>query len=100
MNKLIDKDHERIVGLFGRMAAMLKKLESHHEEHRPLLRGERYLTDRDVSQRLRISRRTLQDYRNDGRISYIMLGGKVLYRESDLERMLDDAYRPAFRKME
>ena len=66
MNKLIDKDHERIVGLFGRMAAMLKKLESHHEEHRPLLRGERYLTDRDVSQRLRISRRTLQDYRNAG----------------------------------
>lgn len=100
MNKLIDKDHERIVGLFGRMAAMLKKLESHHEEHWPLLRGERYLTDRDVSQRLRISRRTLQDYRNDGRISYIMLGGKVLYRESDLERMLDDAYRPAFREME
>ena len=100
MNKLIDKDHERIVGLFGRMAAMLKKLESLHEQHRPLLRGERYLTDRDVSQRLRISRRTLQDYRNDGRISYVMLGGKVLYRESDLERMLDDAYRPAFREME
>ena len=100
MNELIDKDHERIAGLFGRMAAMLKKLESHHEAHRPLLRGERYLTDRDVSQRLRISRRTLQDYRNDGRISYIMLGGKVLYRESDLERMLDDAYRPAFREME
>lgn len=100
MNELIDKDYERIAGLFGRMAAMLKKLESLHEQHRPLLRGERYLTDRDVSQRLRISRRTLQDYRNDGRISYIMLGGKVLYRESDLERMLDDAYRPAFREME
>ena len=47
MNELIDKDYERIAGLFGRMAAMLKKLESLHEQHRPLLRGERYLTDRD-----------------------------------------------------
>ncbi len=100
MNELIDRDYGRIALLFGRMKSALEKLEDRSCECRPMLKGERYLTDREVSQRLKISRRTLQDYRNDGRISYLLLGGKVLYRESDIERMLDDAYRPAFREME
>lgn len=100
MNELIDRNYDRIVHLFGRMKSALEKLEDRSCECRPMLKGERYLTDREVSQRLKISRRTLQDYRNDGRISYLLLGGKVLYRESDIERMLDDAYRPAFREME
>jgi len=42
--------------------------------------------------------RTLQDYRNEGRIAYILLGGKILYRESDIEMMLADSYRSAFRQ--
>lgn len=46
---------------------------------------------------LKISRRTLQEYRNKGKLPYIRLGGKVLYRESDIERMLQDGYRKAGR---
>jgi excisionase family DNA binding protein len=46
--------------------------------YRPLLDGERYLTDKEVAQILKVSRRTLQEYRNDGVIPYILLGGKVL----------------------
>ena len=49
-----------------------------------------------MSARLKVSRRTLQDYRNEGRIPYIQLGGKILYRESDLEKMLLDGYRSAY----
>jgi uncharacterized protein YihD (DUF1040 family) len=55
-------------------------------------------TDKEVSARLKVSRRTLQDYRNEGRIAYIQLGGKILYRESDIERMLNDGYRSAYRQ--
>ena len=51
-----------------------------------------------MSVRLKESRRTLQDYRNEGRIAYIQLGGKILYRESDIERMLADSYRSAYRQ--
>ena len=36
----------------------------------PTLGGERFLTDREVSARLKVSRRTLQDYRNNGVVSY------------------------------
>ena len=68
--------------------------------YRPTLGGERFFTDKEVSARLKVSRRTLQDYRNEGRIAYIQLGGKILYRESDIERMLNDGYRSAYRQKE
>jgi excisionase family DNA binding protein len=62
------------------------------------LNGERFFTDKEVSARLKVSRRTLQDYRNEGRIAYIQLGGKILYRESDIERMLAGCYRSDYRQ--
>ena len=58
----------------------------------------RYLSDLEVSHRLKISRRTLQEYRDSGIVPYIKLGGKVLYRESDLEKLLEECYHPAYRK--
>ena len=83
MNELINKDNEWIIHFMG---------------SRPTLGGERFFTDKEVSARLKVSRRTLQDYRNEGRIAYIQLGGKILYRESDIERMLNDGYRSAYRQ--
>lgn len=65
------------------------------ENYRPMLNGERYLTDDETSKALKVSRRTLQEYRTNGRIPYVMLGGKVLYRESDLEALLKECYHPA-----
>ncbi|WP_032856252.1 helix-turn-helix domain-containing protein, partial [Bacteroides ovatus] len=47
--------------------------------------------------RLQLSRRTLQDYRNNGVIPYIQLGGKILYRESDIQKILMANYREAYR---
>lgn len=61
-----------------------------------MLNGERFLSDRELSERLKISRRTLQEYRNEGKLPYIQLGGKVLYKESDIERMLQDGYKDAW----
>ena len=40
--------------------------------YRPLLNGERYLSDLEVSHRLKISRRTLQEYRDSGIVPYII----------------------------
>lgn len=62
----------------------------------PVLGGEHYLSDAELSSILKVSRRTLQQWRNDGQISFIMLGGKVLYRESDVQFMLESCYREAF----
>ncbi len=63
-------------------------------DYRPLLDGERYLTDKEVSELLKLSRRTLQEYRKDRVLPFILLGGKVLYPESGLRDMLEANYRP------
>ena len=95
MNGLLTGKHERILALFRKLDHMTDRLGSLSRSHRPVLDGEHYLTDRELSGRLKISRRTLQEYRNEGRLPYIQLGGKVLYRESDIEKMLRDGYRKA-----
>ncbi|RNC66157.1 DNA-binding protein [Proteiniphilum sp. X52] len=46
---------------------------------------------------LKLSRRVLQDYRNEGRIPYYKLGGKILYRKSDLQKLLDEGYRDVWK---
>lgn len=93
MSEMITKDNERVTRLFGSLERMLSGIEQLVASHRPTLGGERFLTDREVSQRLKVSRRTLQDWRTNGQIAYISLGGKVLYRESDIQKMLEKFHR-------
>lgn len=56
------------------------------------LNNETYISDKELSDRLKVSRRTLQEWRNNGRMSYILLGGKVLYKEKDIQLMLEKNY--------
>ena len=62
----------------------------------PPMGGERYLTDRDMAERLHVSRRTLQQYRHEGILPYFLFGGKTLYRESDVQKVLERNYRKAY----
>lgn len=97
-NELITRGNERIVSLLKSLDRMLTDIDSFIKNHKPSLNGERFLTDKDLSERLNISRRTLQDYRDQGRIPFYQLGGKILYRESDIQRILDGAYRDAYQQ--
>ena len=96
-NNLITKDNEQVVAFFRSLDRMLDDIENLTRNCRTMLNGERYLTDAEVAKKLKLSRRVLQDYRNEGRVPYCKLGGKILYRESDIQQMLDDGYREAFR---
>ena len=64
---------------------------------RPMLDGERFMTDKELCARLQLSRRTLQDYRNNGVIPYIQLFLKILYLYSNIQKILMDNYREAYR---
>lgn len=92
-DNLITQSDERIVFFFKSLEKMLDGLENLTENYRPMLKGERYLTDKEVSERLKLSRRVLQNYRDEGRLPFCKLGGKILYRESDIQQMLDKGYR-------
>jgi excisionase family DNA binding protein len=95
-NELITGSNERVVSFFKSIDRMFDGIEGLVRNCKPALGGERYLTDKEVAARLKLSRRTLQDYRNEGRIPYCQLGGKVLYRESDIQKLLEQNYREAF----
>ena len=69
MNELINKDNEWIIHFMGSLDRLLDNVEHLTANYRPALGGERFFTDKEVSARLKVSRRTLQDYRNEGRIA-------------------------------
>lgn len=89
---MISKDNAKVITFLKTLDRIADKVGQITANSRPALNGERFLTDREVSERLKISRRALQDYRNQGIIPYLYLGGKILYKESDLERVLEKSY--------
>lgn len=97
MNELILADQELEVGFIGKLDALLEGIERMGGSHKASPSNEQFLTDKEVSAWLKVSRRTLQDYRNNGMIAYYQLGGKILYKESDIERMVMSGYRNAYR---
>ena len=81
---LITKDSETTLVLFSSLDRVLENVEYVVMNYRPVLNGEHYLTGEEVCERLCISKRTLQDYRDTGLLGYVQLPGKIIYRESDI----------------
>lgn len=98
MNELIIPHNDGVKRVLESMKEVLALYKNVTGNYRPLLDSERYLTDREVAEILKVSRRTLQEYRNEGVLPYVLLSGKVLYRESDLERVLESCYHPAYKQ--
>ena len=96
-NSLITKSTPQIAEFFTSLDNMLNGLEQMSKEYRPLLNGERYLTDKELSERLKVSQRVLYEYRNSGKIPYYQIGAKILYKESDVEKMLESHYQKAYK---
>ena len=89
----INKETPEMKQLISGIQEVSKRLREIAQTHRPLFGGEIYLTGREVCERLFVSPRTLQDYRDKGIIPYRQFAGKILYKVSDLERMLKNSYR-------
>ena len=72
--------------------SLTKRVRATAQTHRPLFEGELYLTGREVCERLFLSPRTLQDYRDKGIFPYTQTAGKILYRLSYLNKILQENY--------
>ena len=75
------------------ISSVSKRIKEVAQTHKPLFAGELFLTGKEVCEWLYISPRTLQDYRNRRIIPYTQFAGKILYKTSDLERLLEDNYK-------
>ncbi|GHT74877.1 DNA-binding protein [Bacteroidia bacterium] len=91
------ENNERVKSFFLSLDSLSLAVERLFTGRKPTLNGEYFYTDDELSKKLKLSRRSLQDYRNEGRIPHIKLGGKILYRSSDIEKLLEEGYRDKFR---
>jgi len=90
--RIVTKEDGRFISLFQTIDQLSVAIENIVRDFKPGLEGEQYLTDKEVSKLLKISRRSLQEYRTGGKIPFYRVGGKILYSASDIERFLKEHY--------
>lgn len=56
----------------------------------------KWLTNKDASELLQVTARTMQNYRDKGIISFSQIGSKIYYKMSDLKKHLEDHYVSSF----
>ena len=59
---------------------------------------ETIVSNQEFLQLMKISKRTAQSWRDEGRISFSQIGGKIYYKREDIEDMLNRNYNKAFAK--
>lgn len=91
-NQLITKDSERLKTLIKSIDQVYALIEKILTDSHPLFNGDRYLGDREIGERLSVSRRTLQEWRTQGIVGYIKIGGKVLYSEKEIMALIERNY--------
>ena len=89
----LNMDADDMLVVLSALSSVSKRMKEVAQTHKPLFGGEHFLTGKEVCERLYISPRTLQDYRDRKVIPYTQFAGKILYKMSDLEKMLDNNYK-------
>ena len=81
---ILDDKSPQISTFFTALDELSDTIQQALQNRTPHLNGEKYLTNQEVCQLLHISSRTLQNWRDTGKIPFIRLKGKVLYKESNV----------------
>ena len=87
----MDADEMQVV--LSAISSVSRRMKEVAQTHKPLFGGEHFLTGKEVCERLYISPRTLQDYRDRKIIPYTQFAGKILYKVLDLERLLEKNFK-------
>lgn len=93
--RILTISDELIAGTLESLRKASRKADALVDSYKPVLHGERFMTDGELAETLRISPRALRDYRNEGILPYIRMKGNILYRESDIERVLKNHEKKA-----
>lgn len=81
---MLDNKYPQMVSFFTALDELSAIIQQALQNRTPHLNGEKYLTNRGICQLLRISSRTLQNWRDTGKIPFVRLQGKILYRGSEI----------------
>ena len=77
--------------LLAKLEAILNRLSLN--EKKP---SDKLLDNTEFIELLKISKRTAQNYRDNGMIAFSQIGNKIFYKSSDIEKFLSANLKPAF----
>lgn len=89
---LLTNEAEEVIQQKEMILQLRSRIEEILKNYRPVMNGEIYLSGEDVCKLLHISKRTLQQYRDDKILPYIQIGGKIIFKETDLMSVLEQNY--------
>ncbi len=75
---------EMMMARFSSLAERVEQLAKSRDDKRL----KPWLDNHDACQILNISKRTLQSYRNSGKLGFTQIGYKIFYRPEDVEQLL------------
>lgn len=95
-NTLLTRESPKVIQFFKNLEYLAKLLNTDTDKFRPLLNGDRFITDSELARILKLTSRTLVEHRMSGLLPYYKLGGKILYKESDIIKVLESNRFEAF----
>jgi len=88
--QVITIESEAFQKLVNQLEAINTKL-NEQKESTPL--SDVWMDNQDVCELLHISKRTLQHYRDSGKLPFSQIGAKIYYKASDVDGFLEDNYK-------
>jgi excisionase family DNA binding protein len=88
--EILDRKSTEIASFFTDLDGLLDTIRLALKNCTPHLNGEKFLSNRDVCRMLHVSSRTLQDWRDTGKIPFIQIKGKILYKQSEVLKWLEN----------
>ena len=85
IQSMLTKESPEIIRFFRNIESLSEILDTQAEKMRPVLNGERYMTDSELA-----------EYRITGKLPYYKVGGKLLYKEKDILVLLERNRMEAF----
>jgi excisionase family DNA binding protein len=76
--------------LLDQLEAIQQKLNT-NKSSTPL--SDIWMDNQDVCELLHVSKRTLQHYRDSGKLPFSQIGAKIYYKASDIDTFLNDHYK-------
>lgn len=97
-NTLLTRESPEVTQFFENLEYLTRLLDTDTNKFRPLLNGERFITDSELARILKLTNRTLVEHRMSGLLPYYKLGGKILYKESDIINLLENNRLEVFKE--
>ena len=90
---LLTETHQELSSYLSQLENLKQQMDFILKNFRPVFEGEIFLSGKEVCELLHITKRTLQQYRDEGLLPYIQIGGKILFKQSDILKILEANYK-------